>query len=258
MRPTRRLVLTVFAALALTAGACGGDDAGSSDSTATTVSEPRITINSPADGAHIKGNVVTLAITAFNISIVAADGDTTGKTGHFHVFVDKDPVAPGAVIDKAPGIIHTVDDPILVPGLSVGPHTLTVVFGDGSHTRLGNASATIDVIVDGPSVDATAPATLKAGEPLSIDVTTAGVGIVAADGDASGATGHLHAFVDVTPVAPGEAIPVGNPAIIHSATSPIVVTGLTPGEHTIWVVVGDGTHAAFKDSVRDKVVVTVS
>ena len=33
---------------------------------------------------------------------------------------------------------------------------------------------------------------------------------------------------------------------------------LAAGEHTIWIVVGDGTHTAFKTPVRDKVVVTVT
>ncbi len=135
---------------------------------------------------------------------------------------------------------------------------MTVVYGDGAHTRIGAATAKVSVIVDGPTLDATAPATLANGQPLSIDVAVAGVTLVKADGDTSGATGHLHAFVDTPPVAPGQPIPVGNPAIIHSATSPIVVNGLAPGEHTIWVVLGDGVHNAFAASVRDKVVVTVA
>jgi hypothetical protein len=257
MRTKRHAVLALLAALALTGTACGGNDAPKS-ATATTASGPALSITSPANAAHIMGNVVTLAVKVSGISIVKADGDTSGKTGHLHVFVDKTPVAPGAGIEKGPGIIHSADNPVVVPGLSVGDHTLTVVLGDGNHIRLGNASAKVSVHVDGPSLDATAPATLAAGQPLSIDVVVAGVTLIKADGDTSGKTGHLHAFVDVAPVAPGEAIPTGNPAIIHSATSPIVVTGLAAGEHTIWVVLGDGAHTAFKDSVRDKVVVTVA
>lgn len=35
------------------------------------------------------------------------------------------------------------------------------------------------------------------------------------------------------------------------------VAGLAPGEHTIWVVAGDGTHAPLAARVMDQVIVTV-
>jgi hypothetical protein len=203
------------------------------------------------------GNVVSLQMQTA-LSIVKADGDTSGKTGHFHVFIDKAPVKVGAPIPKEKGVVHSADNPIVVPGLTIGDHTLTVVLGDGVHNRITNAKATVHVHVDGPTVVATAPPTLASGAPQSIDVKDEGGTLVNADGDTSGKSGHLHAFVDVAPVAPGDVIPSGNPQIIHSATSPIVVTGLTPGEHTIWIVLGDGAHTAFKNSARDKVVVTVA
>jgi uncharacterized protein (DUF736 family) len=254
MRTNRLALFAAVAALALLGAACAGDDATPTVATSRTTQPagPSVSITSPKDGAHIAGNVVSLALQAKDIAIVKADGDTSGTTGHFHVFVDKVPVAAGAAIDKAPGIIHSIDDPLLVPGLSVGKHTLTVVLGNGNHQRIGNSSDSVTVTVDGPSLDATAPAAIKSGQPLSIDVAVVGVTLVKADGDTSGKTGHLHAFVDVPPVAPGAAIPTDNAAIIHS-----VIQGLAPGEHTIWVVLGDGTHTAFKDSVRDKVTVVV-
>ena len=256
---SRLLVLVgIAAAVLMFAGCAGNDDPSLKAATTTTQSGPSLTITSPANGAHIKGNVVTLALKTQGITIVKADGDTSGKSGHFHVFIDTAPVPVGQLIQKVPSVVHSADNPIVVPGLSVGSHELTVVFGDGAHTRLSAAQAKVSVVVDGPSLDATAPATLASGQPLSIDVAVAGVTLVKADGDTSGATGHLHAFVDTPPVAPGELIPTGNPAIIHSATAPIVINGLAPGEHTIWIVLGDGTHRAFANSVRDKVVVTVT
>jgi hypothetical protein len=260
MRTRRTLVLVAFAVLALLAASCGGDDTNSdtASTTPTGVPQQKLAITSPTAGARIAGNTVSLAINTSGITIVKADGDTSGKSGHFHVFVDVDPVAPGEAIGKTPQIVHSADNPIVIAGLSVGDHTLRVVYGDGAHVRLGNAQDSVKVHVDGPTLDATAPATLTAGQPLSIDVAVSGVSLVKADGDTTGKTGHLHAFVDVPPVAPGALIPSGNDAIIHSATSPIVIQGLAPGEHTIWIVLGDGTHTAFKDSVRDKIVVTVA
>ncbi|MGH9190331.1 MAG: DUF4399 domain-containing protein, partial [Acidimicrobiales bacterium] len=78
-----------------------------------------------------------------------------------------------------------------------------------------------------------------------------------ADGDRSGKSGHLHVFVDRPPTPAGQAIPV-EPGIIHSAATTIEVPGLAPGEHTLWVVAGDGTHVPLDPSVMDKLTVTVS
>ena len=205
----------------------------------------------------MKGNVVTLDFNVENLRVVKADGDRSGKTGHVHVFVDRDPVSAGKTIEQAPDIIHTTDDPLRVAGLKVGNHTLTAVIGDGTHTRLGDAEDKVTVYVEGPSVDASAPATVPAGQAISVEATVEGVQLVKADGDTSGKTGHLHVFVDKDPTPPGQTVPAGDPAIIHSPTSPVSVPALPPGPHTIWVVVGDGAHNALNPPVMDKVTVTV-
>jgi len=252
----RRFGLLAVAALMVVTAACG-DDGDDKAATTTTAAGPSVSIVSPASGTTVKGNVVVLDLDATGIQIIKANGDTTGATGHFHVFVDKAPVGAGETIEKAAGIIHSTEDPLRVTGLHAGKHTLTVVLGDGAHKRIGTAQDSVDVTVEGATADATAPATIKPGESLSIDVAVEGVTLVKADGDTSGKTGHLHAFIDKEPTA-GMAIPVGDPAIIHSATSPIVVPGLTAGEHTIWVVVGNGNHVAFTPLVADRITVTVA
>lgn len=243
MRRVWAVMLVVAAVLA----ACGDDDE----------AEPGVSIATPANNTTVKGNVVTLDLEATDIEIVKADGDTSGESGHFHVFIDKDPVAEGETIDVAAGIVHSTEDPLKITGLTIGKHTLTVVLGNGVHQRIGTAEDSVDITVEGPSLDATAPATLAAGQPLSIEVAVQGVQLVKADGDTSGRTGHLHALVDKEPVA-GQTITVGDPLIVHSATSPISITGLTAGTHTIWVVLGNGNHVAFDPLVGDKLTVTVS
>jgi hypothetical protein len=248
---TRKALMLILAALALLAAACG-------DTARTTAQNgPSLTISSPRTGSITQGNVVRLDLEATGIDIVKADGDTSGKTGHYHVFIDREPVAAGALIERAAGIVHSADDPVVLTGLSVGYHTFTVVLGDGGHRRIGNASARTQVEVKGPSVDATAPATSAAGQPLSVDVTVQGVTLIAADGDVSGKTGHLHVFVDRDPTTAGQAIPK-EAGIIHTAATPITVEGLTTGEHTIWVVLGDGVHVPFAPMVADKLTVTVT
>jgi hypothetical protein len=253
---TRRtpLLAAGLALLALLAG-CGDDD---SDQTKPKSTADPLAILSPADGASVQGNVVTLDVEPRDIAIVKADGDTSGRTGHYHVFIDRDPVAPGAAIPTEAGIIHTTDDPITITGLTPGTHRFVVVYGNGAHARIGTAAAERTVKVEGPSVKASAPATVAAGQPVTVTMTVDGLSVVKADGDTSGRTGHLHLFVDRPPSPPGEPIPVGDAKIIHTAESIITLSDLSPGEHTIWVVAGDGTHVPLPAGVRDKVTVTVT
>ncbi|HEX2063905.1 MAG TPA: hypothetical protein VHE80_05745, partial [Acidimicrobiales bacterium] len=96
-RATR--TLAVMAALLLLAVACGGDDSENVADTTTTSRETNtgdrpssVTILSPEDGAEVRGNVVSLELDADGVTIVKADGDDSGRTGHYHVFIDKEPV----------------------------------------------------------------------------------------------------------------------------------------------------------------------
>lgn len=258
----RRSMGAALAAAALLAGCAGAqkdEPTGTTVVTETTegVQTATLRIASPAPGTIVKGNVVTLDFEAKGISIVKADGDTSGETGHYHVFIDRDPVAPGETIPKEAGIVHATDDPLVLSGLSVGPHRLTAVYGDGAHTRLGRAVAETTVDVKGPSVDATVPATAVAGSPVKVEVKVEGLPLVKADGDTSGTTGHLHVLVDRAPVA-GQPIPVDPATIVHSASPSMDVPGLATGEHTLWVVAGNGAHVPLDPMVMDKVVVNVT
>jgi hypothetical protein len=220
-------------------------------------------ITSPTGGATIKGNVVVLDVEAEGITIVKADGDTSGTTGHFHVFIDKDPVAAGAVIPVEAGVVHSPDDPITIPGLSVGRHTFTLVLGDGAHNRIGEFEEEVSLTIQGPSVDATAPAEAAAGQQISLNFTVEGVTLVAAaqdPGTPPGGTGHLHVLIDpaTPPTANGQPIPPNEEGkIYHTAEASFTIPALTAGAHTIWIVLGDKTHIPFDPLVADKLTVTV-
>jgi hypothetical protein len=254
--------MVLAATLALVGAACNRSESPTISTDGTPSPSPQaaaaVSISSPADGAQVDGNVVSLALAATGIEIKAADGDTSGKSGHYHVFVDKDPVAAGEVIPKEPGIIHSAPTPVTVAGLTVGEHTLTAVLGDGVHKRIGDASASIKVNVKGPSVTASAPAAVKPGEAVTVDMKSQGVQIKAADGDSSGKTGHYHLFVDPEkpPSADGQVI-LKTDKIIHTNEPKAQISGLQAGEHTIWVVVGDGLHIPLSPLVAAKVTVVV-
>lgn len=223
---------------------------------------PSLSITSPKNTSTVDGNVVTLALAVKGIDIVkAADGDTSGKNGHFHVFVDKDPVAPGAVVPKEAGIIHTTDNPITITGLGIGEHTFKVVLGDSTHTRIGDTLASVTVSVKGPSVDIDSPTTeFTAGQDVFLAFVVQGVNLVKADADTAGSktTGHLHLFLDpaAAPTADGTAI-AKTDAIIHTTETSYTFKGLAVGEHTIWLVLGDKGHVPFGPLVADKIVITV-
>jgi hypothetical protein len=249
-----RRTVVALALAGLVAGACGDN----MDRNAGPNPDAVLRLRAPATGSVIRGNVVTLKVAAAGIRIVKADGDASGRTGHFHVFIDRKPVAPGQVIPKAPNIIHTAVTPIMLTGLSIGHHQIFVVLGDGTHRRIGRSVVHTSVHVKGPSVRARAPLTATVGQPVSVDVMTEGVRLVPADGDTSGRTGHLHVFIDRAPTPAGETIPKAAD-ILHTAATRIELPAFTtPGEHTIWVVLGDGNHVPFEPPVMDKVTITVT
>src|SRR4051812_17288060 len=117
-------VLMVVGALLLAACGDSNDKAAGPNPNAT------LRLRGPETGTTVQGNVVTLKVSAQGIHIVKADGDTSGMSGHYHVFIDRSPVQPGAVIPKAANIIHTTVAPIVVTGLAPGTHQLYVVLGD--------------------------------------------------------------------------------------------------------------------------------
>jgi len=56
---------------------------------------------------------------------------------------------------------------------------------------------------------------------------------------------HYHYYIDLDPATvsqPGQPIPSGNPQIIHSASATQDLGPLAPGEHTVWLVVGQLNH----------------
>lgn len=207
----------------------------------------------------VEGNVVSLPVDVEGLELVKADGDKSGDTGHLHVFIDKEPVGVGDAIPQEAGIVHSADNPVLLYGLAVGEHEITVVAGNGAHERLGEVSDSVTVEVEGPSVDATAPRTIEEGDDLEIGLEAEGVEIKAPDGDDSQESGHFHVLVDpATPPKAGDTIPAAKEGeIYHSPEDSVTIKGLAKGDHTLFVVVGDGNHKAFEPAVMDKLTVTV-
>ncbi len=93
--------------------------------------------------------------------------------------------------------------------------------------------------------------------PVTLRVDVDGFRLIGADGDTSGQTGHLHAFIDREPTPAGEPIPTGQDDIVHFPQPTADLGDLAPGEHTVIVVAGDGAHVPFQPEVSDRVTFTV-
>lgn len=136
----------VLVLVALTFGACAGDDM-SVATTATTTTKPSgpsvsLTVDKTGSGA------VKFSMTADGVMIEPA-GEVHEGAGHFHLIADKGCVATGEVIPKDADHVHLgkgqLDGKIF---LAPGEHTLCLQVGDGAHTALGitdRATVTVDI-----------------------------------------------------------------------------------------------------------------
>jgi Domain of unknown function (DUF4399) len=116
-----------------------------------------------------------------------------------------------------------------------------------------------------PSITIVSPAdgaTVK-GPKVKVEVTVANWQLAPAGSPAAEGSGHLHFFVDT----PSSAVPVGqaipptdaNPAYIHAGKDPLNSRELTltPGKHTITVVMGNTGHVALDTPAPKSITITV-
>ena len=248
--------IAVCALLPLATMACA-----QKNETSATSSPGDISLTIGSVPKSVEGNVVMIPVTVKGITIVKPDGDTSGKTGHFHVWIDAQPPVAGTAMPKKRGVVHSPDNPIPVRGLSPGKHTLTVVVGNGSHERIGTAEDSVKVAVKGPSVWGEAPATIDKGDDLTLKLHYEGAeGDHMSSNDMAHMSGHFHVLVDpMTPPKAGETLPDEKEgSVYHTAKSTLTISGLKTGEHVIWIVHGNDEHVADDPAVMDVVKVTVS
>ena len=249
-------IIALLAALLL--GGCGRDNPTLEAPTAT-AQGMSVAITSPEDGAQIAGNVVLLTAEAEGIEIAESNGNLAEGTGHFTVFIDRDPVATGETISAGPGVVSFADDTVAIPGLSIGKHKLTLVLADGSESRIGRSSSVVEVDVTGPSIDAMAPQNAPMAVGFTVETVATGVQIVDPARDAGqGGTGHLDLVIDPDEDPIGGSQPLPTDAThIHTTGTSTQVGGLGAGEHTVWVVLTDKNHVPVNPPVADRVIVTI-
>jgi len=147
------MALRVVGALILTASiavaACGG----SSPEKTAAPGGGKVFFSEPKNGATVKSPVhIVFASDMFTIAPVPpgeiAPEAVRANTGHFHLGVDTDCLAPGSVIPKANPWVHFgKGDNTIDMQLTPGPHKLAVQAGDDRHATMTGLCEVINVTV---------------------------------------------------------------------------------------------------------------
>jgi plastocyanin len=191
----RRVML--LGALALFLAGC------STESALPTTDIPPFKVD-PSVSLRLTGNSggdVTVDMTALHFKAVDPADATSPHVygeGHFHLFLDVPPTAPGEVTPHAPGIYHTPLTTYTIHGVKDGAHHLVVVLGYSDHlpyqdiiqkaSASGGAIASIDFKTGANATPVTAAPSAAPTAAASSAPTTAAS---APAGGGGGPTVHL-------------------------------------------------------------------
>lgn len=249
----RTRLVGVLALLAVMSTACGGDQsAEAARELRRRKAGAELKVAGIPEGGVVQGNTATLELSGAGVRIVEPDGDTSGRTGHYAVFVDAEPVPMGEEIVEGEDVIVSTEDKVQVPGLAPGAHELAVVLADGNRRRIGERVARAELRVVSPSVHATATPPAEPGQPVVLTITAVGVQISPPNADVSQATGHFAVFVDREPSPPGTPVPEER-GIVHTSDTVVALPHVGPGEHFVWVLLLRGDKTPFEPMIADRV-----
>lgn len=164
MKVLRHLAVLVLPLAVIAAAACSSEPkpaetaapaATPAAAPASMSTMPMISFAEPADGATVTSPVkMKFAAQNFTISPVPEGEVTTVRpnTGHYHLAIDTECMAPGMAIPKGVNWIHygkgdTEADTQLTPG----SHKLTLAIGDDKHVTIEGLCKTITVNVAAPA-----------------------------------------------------------------------------------------------------------
>jgi len=126
-----------------------------------------------------------------------------------------------------------------------GPILLLEVFDEANvNTEIYPYAIDFDALAGGVLEVGLAAIATTVDDEVVIEVIVAGFQVDYVPGDDSGATAHLHAYIDRPPPAAGDEVPLGDPTIVHSVGPIITLEALESGRHEVWVVAADGNDRA--------------
>ena len=217
---------------------------------------PSLTIQSPASGGHIAGNVLSLSLSPSGVTLATPNGSASGGAAHFAVYIDISPPAPGAPVVPGQNVVSSASTHITLSGLTVGRHTLDAVLANGAGNRLSAASASLTVTVDGPAVTAGVVGLVQSNMSFALSITTFGVTIADIPSDTTGKTAHYVILIDRAAPKPGT-IPAPGRDLIETTGSLVPIPALSTGRHTLWVALVNGATRVLSPLSAAEVTVTV-
>jgi hypothetical protein len=139
------------------------------------------------------------------------------------------------------------------PGAATNPPTATNAPAAANPAAPKPADATIKIV-------SPAQGGVQSGSSIKVSVNYAGPTLVPGAEAKKLDDYHLHYFLDEDATAylsGGKPIPAGNPHIVHSAAREVTFDNLTPGQHTLAVVMSGNNHVAVAPALTDSVTFTV-
>ncbi len=167
-----------------------------------------------AAAVSVNNSDVTVNITSQAFSVVPAAAATNQHQfgeGHYHLFLDVPPTAPGEVVPMGvSGIFHTTDSPFVIHNVTTGHHVLWVELGFSDHlpyTHLGVTDAAVSGALTRVEFDAgngivaqasPSPAASAAASPSSAPSAAATSSAAASTAPASGGSTTVMVVADPT------------------------------------------------------------
>ena len=232
----------------------------------TARADARIFFTDLTDGQKVSSRF-TVHFAAENMEVVPA-GDAKPNSGHFHIIIDSPLPPPDQPIPNDPNHLHfgrgQQEAEIILPP---GEHTLQLLMGDDAHVQHNPpvASPVVHVRVDEKTVETPrtpAPANasaffvdLKDGAtiPTHSHIKFGATGItIAPAGQETPNSGHFHLLIDTGLPDLDREIPSDPNHIHYGRAQTETDLTLTPGPHTLQILLGDYAHVPHDPPVMSK------
>lgn len=110
-----------------------------------------VTVDGPSvvadlEGATAAGKPFNLTLSSYGVTINDIASDTSGRTAHYNVLIDRAMPQAGVIPQPGSGLIDTTDSLVQIPPLTAGTHVIWVVLVNGAGRTLSPLAAA-EVIV---------------------------------------------------------------------------------------------------------------
>ena len=238
---------------------------------ASAAAAPGLKITQPAAGASLSAGNITVSVDVTNFELLPPGGANAAGKGHLHYYLDvaSIPTAPGQPAVSAAGTYKaTPGSSATWDNVTAGSHTFAVQLVNSDHTPLSPpVTAQVTVTVSAPAAAAPGlkiiqPAsglTLAAGS-ITVSVEVTNLSLMAPGGANAPGQGHLHYYLDVSPIptAPGQ--PAVSAAGTYKAVSiaTVIWDNVPAGTHTFSVQLVNNDHTPLSPPVTAQVTVTLA